>query len=163
MTTLLSTCLHNHCVLPLLACHPPFALPTLHTLPHNQPPAPNLAALGSTDIKVLMGLASVVPIILNCYVGHQSVHGIMGMLKPYSAGTTVLLVGVLLSVFDFAACVSACSLGLVVAGKLLPCLFFCCIHLPCSLCTQLSCLCHTYLHLPVHLPSLSTTNIKQPR
>jgi hypothetical protein len=33
-----------------------------------------------------MGLAGVVPIILNCYVGHQSVHGIMGMLKPYSAG-----------------------------------------------------------------------------
>lgn len=33
-----------------------------------------------------MGLASVVPIILNCYVGHQSVHGIMGMLKPYTPG-----------------------------------------------------------------------------
>jgi hypothetical protein len=33
-----------------------------------------------------MGLAGVVPIILNCYVGHQSVHGIMGMLKPYSPG-----------------------------------------------------------------------------
>jgi len=33
-----------------------------------------------------MGLAGVVPIILNCYVGHQSVHGIMGMLKPYTPG-----------------------------------------------------------------------------
>jgi hypothetical protein len=33
-----------------------------------------------------MGMAGVVPIILNCYVGHQSVHGIMGMLKPYSPG-----------------------------------------------------------------------------
>jgi hypothetical protein len=31
-----------------------------------------------------MGLAGVVPIVLNCYVGHQSVHGIMAMLKPYS-------------------------------------------------------------------------------
>eukprot|EP00879_Flechtneria_rotunda_P012528 GHRR01013081.1.p1 GENE.GHRR01013081.1~~GHRR01013081.1.p1 ORF type:complete len:250 (+),score=83.49 GHRR01013081.1:321-1070(+) len=31
-----------------------------------------------------MGVAGVVPIILNCYVGHQSVHGIMGMLQPYS-------------------------------------------------------------------------------
>lgn len=31
-----------------------------------------------------MGMAGVVPIILNCYVGHQSIHGIMGMLKPYS-------------------------------------------------------------------------------
>lgn len=48
------------------------------------PAAPNLAAFGSTDLKVLMGLAGVVPIILNCYVGHQSVHGIMGMLKPYT-------------------------------------------------------------------------------
>eukprot|EP00878_Enallax_costatus_P026936 GHUV01028951.1.p1 GENE.GHUV01028951.1~~GHUV01028951.1.p1 ORF type:complete len:247 (+),score=76.73 GHUV01028951.1:660-1400(+) len=31
-----------------------------------------------------MGMAGVVPIILNCYVGHQSIHGIMAMLKPYS-------------------------------------------------------------------------------
>lgn len=31
-----------------------------------------------------MGLAGVVPIILNCYVGHQSVHGVMSMLQPYS-------------------------------------------------------------------------------
>lgn len=50
------------------------------------PAAPNLAAFGSTNIKVVMGLAGVVPIILNCYVGHQSVHGIMGMLKPYTPG-----------------------------------------------------------------------------
>jgi hypothetical protein len=57
-------------------------------LPPLPPPctAPNLAAFGSTEIKVLMGLAGVVPIILNCYVGHQSVHGIMGMLKPYTPG-----------------------------------------------------------------------------
>lgn len=32
-----------------------------------------------------MGMAGVVPIILNCYVGHQSIHGIMAMLQPYSA------------------------------------------------------------------------------
>jgi hypothetical protein len=45
---------------------------------------PNLAAFGDTPLKVAMGMAGVVPIILNCYVGHQSIHGIMGMLQPYS-------------------------------------------------------------------------------
>jgi hypothetical protein len=45
---------------------------------------PNLAAFGDTPLKIAMGMAGVLPIILNCYVGHQSIHGIMGMLRPYS-------------------------------------------------------------------------------
>jgi hypothetical protein len=45
---------------------------------------PNLAAFGDTPLKIAMGMAGVVPIILNCYVGHQSIHGIMGMLTPYT-------------------------------------------------------------------------------
>jgi amino acid permease len=51
---------------------------------HIPPAAPNLAAFGDSSLRVAMGMAGVVPIILNCYVGHQSVHGIMAMLKPYS-------------------------------------------------------------------------------
>lgn len=49
--------------------------------------APNLAALGDSPLRIAMGLAGIVPIILNCYVGHQSVHGIMAVLQPYSADT----------------------------------------------------------------------------
>lgn len=45
---------------------------------------PNLSAFGNTSLKITMGMAAVIPIILNCYVGHQSIHGIMTMLKPYS-------------------------------------------------------------------------------
>jgi hypothetical protein len=45
---------------------------------------PNLSAFGDTPLKVAMGMAGVLPIILNCYVGHQSIHGIMAMLRPYS-------------------------------------------------------------------------------
>ncbi|WIA21170.1 hypothetical protein OEZ86_005042 [Tetradesmus obliquus] len=51
---------------------------------HAPPVAPNLAAFGDTPLKIAMGMAGVLPIILNCYVGHQSIHGIMGMLAPYS-------------------------------------------------------------------------------
>ena len=45
---------------------------------------PQWHLFGDTSLKIAMGLAGVIPVVLNCYVGHQNMFPLMDMLKPYS-------------------------------------------------------------------------------
>jgi hypothetical protein len=45
---------------------------------------PQWHLFGDTSVKIAMGLAGVIPVVLNCYVGHQNLFPLMDMLKPYS-------------------------------------------------------------------------------
>jgi nitrate/nitrite transporter NarK len=50
------------------------------------PLLPQWHLFGDTPVKIAMAMAGVIPVVLNCYVGHQSVFSVMKMLQPYTSG-----------------------------------------------------------------------------
>jgi hypothetical protein len=51
---------------------------------HPIPMLPQWDALGHTQGEQWEALADAIPVILACYVAHQSLHPLMPLLKPYS-------------------------------------------------------------------------------
>lgn len=51
---------------------------------HGIPMLPQWDMLGHTRAEQLEALTDVIPVILACYVAHQSLHPLMPLLKPYS-------------------------------------------------------------------------------
>lgn len=58
-----------------------------------QPPKllPNWSDFGSSSAMIAMSLATIVPVLLNTNVCHQSLHPLMPLLRPYSVGRMQLL------------------------------------------------------------------------
>lgn len=59
---------------------------------------PDLSQLGSSPVVVAIALASIVPVLLNCNVCHQSLHPLLPLLKPYSVARMQRLVATALCV-----------------------------------------------------------------
>lgn len=51
---------------------------------HPIPMLPQWSLLGHSRTEQLEALTDVIPVILACYVAHQSLHPLMPLLKPYS-------------------------------------------------------------------------------
>ncbi|KAF6236268.1 transmembrane amino acid transporter protein-domain-containing protein [Scenedesmus sp. NREL 46B-D3] len=59
---------------------------------------PDLSQLGSSPVLIAIALASIVPVLLNCNVCHQSLHPLLPLLKPYSVARMQRLVATALCV-----------------------------------------------------------------
>jgi amino acid permease len=59
---------------------------------------PNLSELGSSPVLIAIALASIMPVLLNCNVCHQSLHPLLPLLKPYSVARMQRLVATALCV-----------------------------------------------------------------
>lgn len=87
---------------------------------HLQPPRllPDLSQIGPSPLLVAITLASVVPVLLNCDVCHQSLHPLMPLLKPYSVGRMQRLVATALGICNILYFTVALCSGLVFGDAL---------------------------------------------
>eukprot|EP00882_Tetradesmus_deserticola_P012493 GHRQ01013239.1.p1 GENE.GHRQ01013239.1~~GHRQ01013239.1.p1 ORF type:complete len:419 (-),score=149.38 GHRQ01013239.1:346-1602(-) len=59
---------------------------------------PNVSQLGPSPVLAAIALASIVPVLLNCNVCHQSLHPLLPLLKPYSVARMQRLVATALGI-----------------------------------------------------------------
>lgn len=85
-----------------------------------QPPPlfPDWSELGSTPVAAAITIATVVPVLLNCDVCHQSLHPLMPLLQPYSVSRMQRLVAVALATCNSVYVIVVICSGLVFGADL---------------------------------------------
>jgi amino acid permease len=85
-----------------------------------QPPQllPDLSQLGSSPVLIAIALASIVPVLLNCNVCHQSLHPLLPLLKPHSVARMQRLVATALCVCNMLYFIVTICAGLVFGDAL---------------------------------------------
>lgn len=78
------------------------AISVLQGTAHPIPLLPQWQSLGPTTAAQLEALTDVLPVILACYVAHQSLHPLMPLLKPYSSAR---MCGVVAAALALVACI----------------------------------------------------------
>eukprot|EP00879_Flechtneria_rotunda_P009883 GHRR01010335.1.p1 GENE.GHRR01010335.1~~GHRR01010335.1.p1 ORF type:complete len:668 (+),score=196.20 GHRR01010335.1:198-2201(+) len=79
---------------------------------------PDWSQLGSTPIFVAMSVATIIPVLLNCDVCHQSLHPLIPLLKPYSVPRMQRLAAAALCICNILYFIVALCGGLVFGESL---------------------------------------------